>query len=266
MFARRYQKVALVLALLAVLAPSGAFAAPPSASGSKPKYMPMKPFEDLSLADSVQEMLKEAAVAYQRGRLDEAEKLFKKVLALEPKNPDAHFNLGVIAESRGDLRGALGHYKTALTYSPADKSLAEAVAEVQTKIKQKEEALSEEQKARREVDLAGAGERAGEAFRSGDYYESARQLNVLVKSFPRDANVRFALGQSLRALKQYAWSAFHLKMAIYLQPENDEYRKALVELDEEVQQAREQAILDSAKIAVTHVRPLFGGEAFDIGL
>ncbi len=261
------KKLAVVVGMaLLVIAQPSSLASPPVPSPGKARYVPMKPFEDLSVADSVQEMLKEAAGAYQRGRLDESERLFKKVLAADSKNADAHFNLGVIAESRGDLKGALSHYKAATVCNPADKSLAEAVIEVQSKIKQKEEALSEEQKSRREVDLAGAGERAGEAFKSGDYFESSRQLNVLVKSFPRDANVRFALGQSLRALKQFAWAAYHLKMAIYLQPDNDEYRKALVELDEEVQLAQQQAILDSARVAVTHVRPLFGGEAFDIGL
>lgn len=253
----------LLFSLLA--AAQGVFAAPPG-NTAKGRYVPMKPFEDMSMAENVQDMLKEAAAAYQGGRVQEAEKLFKKVLSIEPKNADAHFNLGVLVESRGDLKGALAHYRAASSCSPGDKALMDAVVEVQAKIKQREEVLSEEQKSRREVDLATAGERAGECFKNGDYYESSRQLNVLVKSFPRDANVRFALGQSLRALKQYAWSAYHLKMAIYLQPENDEYRKSLVELDDEVQQAREQAILDSAKVAITHVRPLFGGEAFDIGL
>lgn len=261
-------KIISLLAGIALMlaAPLSAPCATPPSTPSKPKYVPMRPFEDLSLADTAQDLLKQAAAAYQRGRMEEAERLFKKVLTIDAKNADAHFNLGVLAESRGDLKGALLHYRKAAECNPNDRTLGEAVAEVQSKIKQKEEALSEEQKSRREVDLAGAGERAGEAFRSGDYYESSRQLNVLVKSFPRDANVRFALGQSLRALKQFAWSAYHLKMAIYLQPDNDEYRKALVELDDEVQQAREQAILDSAKVAVTHVRPLAGGEAFDIGL
>ena len=255
----------LVGMMLICVSPASAWAAPTSLP-KKTKYVPMKPFEDLSLVEGAQDLLKQAASAYQAGRLDEAERLFKKVLSIDAKNADAFYNLGVIAESRGDLKGALTRYKMASAANPADKSLVQTVTEVQNKIRQKEEVLLEEQKSRREVDLAGAGHRAGEAFKAGDYYESSRQLNVLVKSFPRDANVRFALGQSLRALKQYAWSAYHLKMAIYLQPENDEYRKTLVELDEEVQLAQQQAILDSAKVAMSHLRPLFGGEAVDIGL
>lgn len=240
--------------------------AAPGTSAARQKYVPMKPFEDLSNEETAQDILKQASSAYQNGRTEQAERLFKKVLTLDPKSVDAFFNLGVIAESRGDLKGALGHYKTAAALNPADRSLGQAVSEVVEKIKAKEDSLAEEQKSRREVNLAVAGQRAGEAFKAGDYYESARQLNLLVKSFPRDANVRFALGQSLRALKQYAWSAYHLKMAIYLSPDNDEYRKTLVELDEEVQTAQQQAILDSAKLASSHLRALYGGEAVEPGL
>lgn len=262
-------KIRLIATALTIsaLTPGCVLAAAPAAgTPSKGRYVPMRPFEDLSNEENAQEVLKQASSAYQNGRLDQAEKLFKKVLAMDPKNVDAFYNLGVLTESRGDLKGALDFYRRASALSAGDRSLAQAVAEVQEKIRAKEATLAEEQKVRREVDLAGAGQRAGEAFKSGDYFESARQLNVLVKSFPRDANVRFALGQSLRALKQYAWSAYHLKMAIYLQPENDEYRKTLVELDEEVQTAQQQAILDSAKIALGHLRPLYGGEAVEPGM
>ncbi|MBY0545891.1 MAG: tetratricopeptide repeat protein [Candidatus Obscuribacterales bacterium] len=237
-----------------------------SVAQTKGRYVPMRPYEDLSNEENAQDVLKQASAAYQNGRFEQAERLFKKALSLDPKSVDAYYNLGVLSESRGDLKGALEAYRKASAINPGDRSLVQAVSEVTDKIRAKEATLAEEQKARREVDLAVAGQRAGDAFKSGDYYESARQLNVLVKSFPRDANVRFALGQSLRALKQYAWSAYHLKMAIYLQPDNDEYRKTLVELDDEVQTAQQQAILDSAKIALGHLRPFYGGEAVEPGL
>lgn len=253
--------------ILSALYPACALAAGRGpATPSKGRYVPMRPYEDLSNEENAQDVLKQASAAYQNGRFEQAERLFKKALSLDPKSVDAYYNLGVLAESRGDLKGALESYRKASAINPADRSLAQAVSEVTTKIRAKEATLAEEQKSRREVDLAVAGQRAGDSFKSGDYYESARQLNVLVKSFPRDANVRFALGQSLRALKQYAWSAYHLKMAIYLQPDNDEYRKTLVELDEEVQTAQQQAILDSAKIALGQLRPLYGGEAVEPGM
>ena len=219
-------------------------------------YQHMKPFEDLSLQEDAIEVYDRAVTAFSAQRYDEAEKLFRRVLQLTPKNADAKYNLGAIAEWHNQLHKALAFYKEALALKPGDPDFQKAVSDVQTKMQIDRQA----QENKRQENLVEAGQRAKLAFSSGDYYEAAKQLEQLVKIFPNEPKVHFALGQSLRALKVYEWAAYHLKMAIYLDPTDPTYRKALIDLDQEILIAQEQALQDSAKIAMAHLRSLSGGE------
>ncbi len=238
--------------------------APPKKTAvRRPMYQHMKPFEDLSNVEDPNEVYDRALAAFQASRYDEAEKLFKKVLVLSPKNADAKYNLGAIAEWRGNLTAALKYYKDALSLKPGDGDIQKAVGDVQNRMK----IAQLEQENKTHAGLVESGQRAKRAFASGDYYEAARQLHQLVRIYPHEAKVHFALGQSLRALKSFEWSAYHLKMAIYLDPTDDSYRKAIVDLDHEIQLAQEKAINDSAQLALLHLRPYSGGEAIcDTGL
>lgn len=224
-----------------------------------PVYKNMKPFEDLSLEEDALETYDKAVSAFSNQRYDEAEKLFKRVLVLTPKNADAKYNLGAIAEWHNNLNGALAYYKEALALKPGDSDFKKAVTDVQLKMQIDQQAKEN----KRQANLIEAGQKAKLAFSRGDYYEAAKQLNRLVRIFPNESKVHFALGQSLRALKVYEWASYHLKMAIYLDPTDDAYRRSLVDLDQEIQMAQEQAINDSARIAMLHMKPLSGGELTD---
>src|ERR1700733_7747474 len=84
-------------------------------------------------AERSKEALQHATTLYSQGHMAEAEQAFKHVLTLDYRNADAYYNLGVIAESRGDLQGALGNYQRAANLKPADSELGDAVRAVQNK-------------------------------------------------------------------------------------------------------------------------------------
>lgn len=220
------------------------------------RYQHMKPFEDLSTQEDAADLYDQAVDSFSRQNYVEAEKLFKRVLELNPKNADARYNLGAIAEWHNNLNKALKLYEEALALKPGERDFQKAVSDVKLKMQIDQQA----QENKRQESLVDAGRRAKSAFSSGNYYEAAKQLSQLVKVFPNEPKVHFALGQSLRALKVFEWSAYHLKMAIYLDPTDDTYRKALVELDQEIQLAQEQAINESARMAMSQLRPLTGAE------
>lgn len=50
-------------------------------------------------------------IALLAGRTGEAEDYYRRSVAVNPLNPTAHYNLGMLAERRGDLRSALRHYR-----------------------------------------------------------------------------------------------------------------------------------------------------------
>jgi hypothetical protein len=72
-------------------------------------------------------LLASGAKLHKEGKIEEAEVIFKQVLARDPRSVDAFYDLGAIAESRGDLIGALSNYHAALALRPNDRELKEAV-------------------------------------------------------------------------------------------------------------------------------------------
>ncbi|MBK7841979.1 MAG: tetratricopeptide repeat protein [Candidatus Obscuribacter sp.] len=58
------------------------------------------------------------------------------MLSQDPQNVDAFFNLGALAEGRGDLIVALGHYRAAHALNPKDKQITEAVSSMEKALKQ----------------------------------------------------------------------------------------------------------------------------------
>lgn len=86
--------------------------------------------------------LKEGARLHRIGEYAEAERLFREAIALDPRNADGFFNLGALAEGRGDLIAALSQYRAGLTIQPNDGALKEAVQAIETRLAAGESAAS----------------------------------------------------------------------------------------------------------------------------
>jgi len=80
-------------------------------------------------------LLARGAKLHREGKVEEAESVFKEVLAHNPQNVDAFFDLGAIAEGRGDLFAALSNYRAALALRPGDKELKDAVLSTEKAIR-----------------------------------------------------------------------------------------------------------------------------------
>lgn len=83
----------------------------------------------------VRNLLTYGARKHKEGSLTEAEDCFRRVLSQDPQNVDAFFNLGALAEGRGDLIVALGHYRAAHALNPKDKQITEAVSSMEKALK-----------------------------------------------------------------------------------------------------------------------------------
>ena len=63
---------------------------------------------------TIKQTLEEAISSHKSGKFQDAERLYKAILKVQPKHPDANHNLGVLAVSTNKLRVALPLFRTAL--------------------------------------------------------------------------------------------------------------------------------------------------------
>ncbi|MBA4076628.1 MAG: hypothetical protein C0508_16415 [Cyanobacteria bacterium PR.023] len=103
-------------------------------SGPETRLTALTPHIDQSgqKADAeVTAVLKYGARKHNEGNYEEAEAAFRHVLCRDPANVDAFYDLGALAERKGDLIGALSSYRAALALKPHDKEIAEAVSSIE---------------------------------------------------------------------------------------------------------------------------------------
>jgi tetratricopeptide (TPR) repeat protein len=231
-----------------------------------PALKRLTPQEDLSVEPDPSEVFDQAVREYAAGHMPQAEKLFEKVLSIDASNADAHFNMGAIKEWGNNLPAALSHYQAALQLKPGDREIQEAVTAVRYKLRNKTAIDAQAGRQRQAQEVATHSEMARSAFANENYTEAISHLNYLSKAMPEDAKVQFALAQSLRALKYYDWAAYRFKLAIYLDPDNDLYRKSLVDLDKEIDDAQSLAMRESAEMALRHVQPFVFPELAQTGV
>jgi tetratricopeptide (TPR) repeat protein len=96
--------------------------------------------------------LRQGLKLHAQGQTGQAERLFRRVLTIDPRNADAFFNLGSIAEARDDLISALTNYRAALNLKPSEHDFQTAVTAVEKELNEKSN------------ESVGTGEPASERF------------------------------------------------------------------------------------------------------
>ena len=67
----------------------------------------------------------------ERNQQAEAEQLFRRMIQLEPDDPNAHNNLGETLKAQGDAAGAKKAYERALSIAPHDEFALKALDELE---------------------------------------------------------------------------------------------------------------------------------------
>jgi predicted AlkP superfamily phosphohydrolase/phosphomutase/Flp pilus assembly protein TadD len=160
------------------------------------------------------------------GRYDESLQQLDQAIELEPLNPEAYHNRGVIHEKRGDKEAAVGEYRTALRYNPQYDPSRQALSRLTGSAQVNAPSSDAE---RRAVQLA---ERAGQAARRGDYQGAMQVLDEAERAAPRFAlvyqyrsNVAFLMGD-VEAAKAA------LRKALEIEPDNALFQTNLRRLEE----------------------------------
>ena len=67
---------------------------------------------------TIDQAIQQGIDAHKAGRVQDADNLYKAILKVQPKHPDANHNMGVLAVGAGEVEQALSFLKTALEASP----------------------------------------------------------------------------------------------------------------------------------------------------
>ena len=95
--------------------------------------------------ESLEALVLMAQVLEKRGEKQELEKIYKRILSLEPKNETVMFNLGVIEYEKGDLKAGLNYLTTYLKSHPKDAEAHEILFDIYKKQNNVKLALEEAQ-------------------------------------------------------------------------------------------------------------------------
>ena len=152
------------------------------------------------------------------GRYDDAIEQLDRAVALDPLNPEAYYNQGLIHERRNERDAAVSAYRSALRYRPGYEPATAALQRVL--------GTAEIETARTPAESLAAriAERASEAARHGDYDAALRQLDDAERIAPKlalvqqyRANVAFLRGDRPGAIAA-------LERALALEPDNALFR------------------------------------------
>ena len=165
------------------------------------------------------------------GRDADALVLLRESLRLQPRYPEAQYNLGTLLLEKGELAGAIKHLEIAVQLSPADASAQQNLGNALLKAKQ--------------------------------FTESRVVLQRAIQLRPDDAGSRLNLGAVYVAQLEWKDAATEYSKAIKLSPQNAdaEHNLALVLVK---QGATEEAIRHFRRAA--NLRPTDASMYFDLGL
>lgn len=212
---------------------------------------------DQSSANSsrVTTLLRSAISAYQSGNAALAEKMFRQVLQVDPRNPDAHFSLGAMAESRGDFEGADQHYRDALKASPNDGEIAQAIAALENKMrdqklaqqKRDQEQAQVAEQERERAQLKHLSDDAAAAYRNGKYDLAIQNLEQVMQQVPNDPDVHYALAQAYRGKGDIGRARFHIGQSVSIDPNNSMYRQVQSSIEQEANARNSQQTANDSR-------------------
>ena len=239
--------------LLPPLAPT--LDTPSTASSAPASSASNSHYDDEPYAVDSSGALADAMQLYQDGKIPQAESAFHGIIAKDPSNGDAYYNLAVIAEGKNDLNGALSYYRSALNLNPQDSDLQAAVVSVQNKLAlsgggssgqvassnhsssssssspRPAAAPSKANDEARKTQLKSAVASASNDYKAGNYDSAVTKLNSVASQVPDDGDVQFALAQAYRAKGDLSNARSHMARASSLNPASTSFGSALADID-----------------------------------
>jgi len=159
---------------------------------------------------------------------EEAEKQFRRAVVLDPKLPAARYNLGLMAEQRGDDDVAVGHYRDVVKIAPDGAPPRLRLAMLLLKSRRNEAIEHLKQLVTISPDFAPGHYQLAEIYRGENRFEKAAvHYRQATEIDPRDTMSRFRLGLTLYQRGKQSEGIEHLRHAQRLAPQNVQVQNSL---------------------------------------
>jgi tetratricopeptide (TPR) repeat protein len=179
----------------------------------------------VTISSAVQPDIREAleqALAHQRaGRLDEANRICRQLLAVEPGNSDVNHLTGVVAYQLGHHESALEHLHRALARRPDIPELHDALGVVYRAAGRSNEAIASHERALRlQPDSASAHNNLGVLLaEQGQIDAAVAHFEEAARLEPDSAEAHYNLGRALAEQDRVEQAVDHCRRAIKLRPD-----------------------------------------------
>jgi tetratricopeptide (TPR) repeat protein len=224
--------------------------------------------------------LKLGEVYLEQGRIEDAEREFRGVVEVNPRNARALAGLGRAKHSRGDLKGALEHLQASARASPQVKSTRALLAEVYQRLGRPADAKQEQlgmaslpegqpwpdpywqQVLDRRAGAIPRIERATDLFQRGRGADGIQLLRETVERYPRALLPRLSLGRLLLQAGDAPGAEDALRQAALLEPASFEAQHELGSAL--LQQGKDPAAVEAFQRAI-EIRPDFAPSHHALG-
>jgi tetratricopeptide (TPR) repeat protein len=167
----------------------------------------------------IRNLLAEGVSLWRNKNLQEAIEKFEQVIRLDANNAEAYFSMGVVSESKGDLKRATAYYARAQELDPKKKEYKQASALVVKKLASVEgpELDKESQELL---------EDANDAFKNKEYLSALDLFKRLESKNPKVAAYKYNIGTLYLLVKNPFQALDYYKQALKLKPDEVKYQNA----------------------------------------
>lgn len=166
----------------------------------------------------IRNLLAEGVNLWRNKNLQEAIEKFEQVIRLDANNAEAYFSMGVVSESRGDLKKAIAYYSKAQELDPKKKEYKQASALITKKIASAEPELDKDSQ-----DLL---DDANDAFKNKEYLSALDLFKRLEAKNPKVAAYKYNIGTLYLLVKNPFQASEYYKQALKLKPDEPKYQNA----------------------------------------
>ncbi len=203
-------------------------------------------FEDQAVLDQANQLLREGGMALQNRQFEMAENRLKAALQLNPSDPNARHNLGLLylqlgrfEEAEQVLTELVGLLDLLVNLdNPAEPRFSQQRADVQELI--------------RNIPLQKLVRAADQAMEANNFPEALAKLDELARVQPDNANVYYTMAVAHVRMNQLDEAEARLDKAIQLDPSQQAFKN----LKDQIVQARETRAKNEAKSKVAGVLEL----------